>query len=67
MKGDMERPGWMSQRDWDEACERGRLAAASRVATNLEARIRVETAFGIDFCRKRWPEAYKGDNLCVTN
>jgi hypothetical protein len=55
----MERPAWMSQREWDEASERGRQVAASHLAQDFVARARMETQLGEEFCRARWPEAYK--------
>lgn len=42
-----------------EAAERGRLLAAARMADDAEARKRVEDAYGVDFCRQMYPEAYK--------
>ncbi len=49
----------MTPAEWNEAAERGRSMAAQAVATDPEARARVEAKFGQDFCRQRWPEAYK--------
>lgn len=40
------------------AAERGRLFAARAIIENPEQRIRVESHFGIDYCKERWPEAY---------
>ena len=40
------------------ASERGRLEAAKVVASNPEARYRVESMYGKELCKKRWPEAY---------
>ena len=42
-----------------EATEKGRLLAAHEVATNPEARARVEAAFGIEVCKLHYPEAYR--------
>jgi hypothetical protein len=40
------------------AKERGRRMEAEAVRCNPEARKRVETKYGIEFCKNRWPEAY---------
>ncbi len=40
------------------ARERGRLAAAAMVAENPESRQRVESIYGVDYCKRRYPEAY---------
>ena len=55
--------------DWDnyrvasqafpEAAERGRLLAAALIADDPIARKRVEDAYGVEFCRANYPEAYK--------
>lgn len=47
---------------WDDdvAKERGRLLAAHAIANNREQRLRVEDAFGLAYCMRRWPEAYQG-------
>jgi hypothetical protein len=39
--------------------EKGRLIAAHEIANNAEARKRVEDAYGIEFCRLNYPEAYR--------
>lgn len=41
------------------AKERGRLMAAQAVIANPESRKRVEVQYGIEFCKNRWPEAYR--------
>lgn len=42
-----------------EAAERGRLLTAQTIACDAEARRRVEEAYGVDFCRANYPEAYQ--------
>lgn len=47
--------------DYDEFCnasEQGRRLAASAMRCNPLARKRVELAYGLDFCRSRYPEVY---------
>jgi len=39
--------------------ENGRLYAAWCVATFPEKRKEVEERFGVEYCRQRWPEAYR--------
>jgi len=41
------------------ARERGRSMAAQAVRCNPEKRKEMEDRFGREFCRARWPEAYK--------
>jgi hypothetical protein len=41
-----------------EFSERGRSRAAVAILLNPDARTRVEEKYGIEFCKKRWPEAY---------
>jgi hypothetical protein len=41
------------------AAEKGRLFAAQAIAHNPDQRKRVEDAFGVPFCKLRWPEAYQ--------
>lgn len=52
---------------YPEAAERGRLLAASRMADDPEARKRVENAYGIEFCRKMYPEVYKSGFIKLLN
>lgn len=40
------------------ARERARLLAAQRIASDSEARARVEAVYGVDYCRRNYPEAY---------
>ena len=40
------------------AMEKGRLLAAKALAENPDQRKRTEEQFGIEYCKKRWPEAY---------
>lgn len=40
------------------ARERGRRMAAEAVRLNPDSRKRVESAYGIEICMERWPEAY---------
>jgi hypothetical protein len=42
-----------------EAKERGRRMAAEAVRLNPDSRRRVESQYGIEFCKNRWPEAYR--------
>ncbi len=42
-----------------DAAEKGRLTAAHSIASDPEARRRVEDAFGVEFCVKMYPEAYR--------
>jgi len=42
-----------------DAAERGRLMAAHRIASDPEARARVEAELGREVCRANWPEAYR--------
>ena len=42
-----------------DAAERGRLLTAHLMASDVSARKRGEDAFGVDFCRKQYPEAYR--------
>jgi hypothetical protein len=42
-----------------DAAEKGRLTAAHVIASDPEARQRVEDAFGLEFCAKMYPEAYR--------
>jgi hypothetical protein len=44
------------------AKERGRAMAAQAIIANKDSRKRVESLYGIEFCKNRWPEAY-GRNL----
>lgn len=40
------------------AKERGRNMAAQAIIANPDSRKRVESAYGIEHCKNRWPEAY---------
>lgn len=42
-----------------DAAERGRLLTAHLMASDPEARKRGEAKFGVEFCRKQYPEAYR--------
>ena len=42
-----------------DAAERGRLMAAHSIAADPEVRKRMEDQYGVDFCRMRYPEAYR--------
>ena len=46
---------------WDQAAERGRAMAADMVRTNPEQRRLVESVYGKDYCRNRYPEAYRNE------
>jgi hypothetical protein len=45
--------------DNDVAKERGRLFAARAIIENPEQRIRGEIAFGLNYMKARYPEAYR--------
>ncbi len=45
--------------DDEIAKERGRLLAARALAGNPEQRKRVEDVYGVDYCKRRYPEAYR--------
>jgi hypothetical protein len=40
------------------AKERGRRMAAEAVRCSPDSRKRVESKYGVEFCKARWPEAY---------
>lgn len=42
-----------------EAAERGRLLTAHGMAVDPEGRARLEASYGIEYCRRRYPEAYR--------
>lgn len=42
-----------------DAAERGRLLTAHLMASDSDAKKRGEDAFGVDFCRQQYPEAYR--------
>lgn len=42
-----------------DAKERGRLLAAWKMASDPDARQRVEQAYGLDYCHAVYPEVYK--------
>ena len=44
------------------AAERGRLITAHGMAVDAEGRKRLEDAFGVEYCRRRYPECYKLTN-----
>ena len=41
------------------AAERGRLLAAQAMANNPEQKKTVEAVYGVDYCKRRYPEAYQ--------
>ena len=45
--------------DDDAARERGRLLAVQAIAHNPDQKKRVEDMFGVDYCKRRFPEAYR--------
>lgn len=51
-------PVFMTPAEIELARERGRQKSLTNVINNPEARVRVETAYGVEFCRSKWPEAY---------
>jgi hypothetical protein len=52
--------GFPNAEEFRRACEKGRLLAASVVATDPIKRQEMEARFGKEHCMKRWPEAYLG-------
>jgi hypothetical protein len=53
----------MTAAEFTEASERSRILAAQNITSDPEARYRVESKFGKQFCIDRWPEAYGRQNL----
>ncbi len=49
----------LTQSEIDIARERGRQMACRRIMEDDDARRRVEEAYGIEYCRRRYPEAYQ--------
>lgn len=47
------------RRAFPDEAERGRLLAAHQIATDPEARKRVEDTFGVELARQQYPEAYR--------
>ena len=45
------------------AMEKGRLLAAQNLVNDAEARKRCEERFGIEACKRQWPEAYSRPSL----
>lgn len=45
--------------EYKRARERGRLMAASAVATRPDVKAAMEARFGVERCRQLWPEAYQ--------
>jgi hypothetical protein len=45
--------------DDDVAREKGRLLAAQAIAHNPDQKKKVEDLYGVDYCKRRFPEAYK--------
>lgn len=41
------------------AAEKGRLLAAQQLAHDPEKRKLLEATFGLEYCKQRYPEAYK--------
>ena len=50
----------LSAIDDEVAAERGRLLAAQAIANNPDQKKRVEDTYGVAYCQRRWPEAYRG-------
>ena len=48
----------MTPQEVVEAKERGRKMAAEAIRINPESRRRVESTYGIEHCKRRYPEAY---------
>ena len=55
----MLRPISASSFDDAMAAERGRLLAAQAIANNPEQRKTVEAVYGVDYCKRRYPEVYQ--------
>jgi len=49
---------FMTPEEISIAKERGRSMAAQAIIAHADARERVESEYGIEFCKNRWPEAY---------
>lgn len=49
----------MSPKEYSIASEKGRQMAALNLILNPQQKKVVEARYGKDFCRRRWPEAYK--------
>jgi hypothetical protein len=45
--------------DDEIAKERGRRLAAQAIANNPEQKRHIESIYGVEACRRRYPEAYK--------
>ena len=41
------------------AAERGRLLAAQAMVNNPEQKKTVEAVYGVDYCKRRYPEVYQ--------
>jgi hypothetical protein len=48
----------LSTIDDEVAIEKGRLLAAQNLARDPDARKRCEEKFGLEFCKRQWPEVY---------
>lgn len=53
----------MSYQEMVQAEEKGRMMAARKMAEDPQARKRVEEVYGEDYCRRRYPEVYREQEL----
>ena len=56
------REAFLAPEEYAIASERGRALAAEAIRCNPDSRRRMEQRYGIEFCMKRYPEAYGGRN-----
>jgi hypothetical protein len=49
----------MTYSEITEAEEKGRSLAEQEIARDPEAKARVEAAFGLEYCKRRYPLAYR--------
>ena len=54
------RPIILSIEDDAIAAEKGRLLAAQAIANHPDQKKRVEDVYGVEYCKARYPEAYRG-------
>lgn len=51
--------GFSNVEEFRRACEKGRAMAAFAVANDPVKKLEMESLFGVERCRQRWPEAYR--------
>lgn len=52
----------MTLAEWSEAEERGRSLAAAKLASDPAKKAEVEAVYGLEYCRNRYPEAYREES-----